>query len=282
MIQTNKIEFRKLRDFGELINVTFEFLKQNLKKLGLSILFIVGPLALITGIIGGIYSASRFNNLSTMQFSFNWPLMFLHYFFILISIHLLVTVTYSYVFLYFEKDYAEIEVSDVFQKTKEFFLPFLGISIGVFLAVLVGTMLFIIPGVYLSVTLSTIYAVKMIEHRSFWEALERCRYLIKNNWWFTFGLIFILGIIQYFFSFIIQLPMSIVTFIGAMHSVTKKGTGINEVVVIITSLVYMFSFFFYTIGIIGITFHYFNLVEQKEARGLMQKISNINETDNIA
>ncbi len=285
MIQTEKIEFRKLRDFGELINVTFEFLRQNLKKLGLSVLFIVGPLALITGIIGGIYNASRFNNLSALKlFSFNWPLLLLHYFFILITAHLLVTVTYSYVFLYFEKDYSAIEVSDVFQKTKEFFFPFLGISIGVFVAVLIGTALFVIPGIYLSITLSTIYAVKMIEGKGFFDAFERCRRLIKDNWWFTFGLILIFAVIQYFFSFILQVPMAIVNFVGMLHSVNKgaAGTGISEIYVIITSLFYMISFFFYTIGIIGIIFHYFNLVEQKEARGLMQKLNNINATDNIS
>ncbi len=281
MIKNEKIEFRKLRDFGELINVTFEFLKQNLKKLGLSILFIVSPLALISGILGGIYNASNFNNITAMRFSFNWPLLFLHYIFILITVHLLVTVTYSYIFLYFEKNVADIEVSDVFQKTKEFFFPFLGASIGVFLAVIVGTMLFIVPGIYLSITLSTIYAVKMIEHKGFFDSFERCRYLIKDNWWFTFGLILIFAVIQYFFSFILQIPMTIVNFVGMMHTL-NKGASVNETIVMITSLIYTFSFFFYTIGIIGITFHYFNLVEQKEARGLMQKIETINMTNNIS
>ena len=78
--------------------------------------------------------------------------------------------------------------------------------------------------------------------------------------------------------------MAIVNFVGMMHSVNKgaAGTGISEIYVIITSLFYMISFFFYTIGIIGIIFHYFNLVEQKEARGLMQKLNNINATDNIS
>ena len=285
MIQTEKIEFRKLRDFGELINVTFEFLRQNLKKLGLSILFIVGPLALITGVIGGIYSASKLNSLSSMQlFTFNLPLLFLHYFFILITAHLLVTVTYSYIFLYFERDHENIDVSDVLQKTKEFFFPFLGISIGVFFAVLLGMLLFVIPGIYLAITLSTIYAVKMIEGHGFFDSFERCRHLIRNNWWFTFGLILIFAVIQYFFSFILQIPMAIVNFVGMMHSVSKGAAGVrvSEFYVVISSLVYMISFFFYTIGIIGITFHYFNLVEQKEARGLMQKLNNINATDNIS
>ena len=281
MITNEKIEFRKLRDFGELLNVTFEFLRQNLKKLGLSLLFIVGPLAIISGIMGGIYNASRFNNIPSSQFPFNWPLFFLYYTFILITIHLLVVVTYSYLFLYFEKEIAEIEVSDVFQKTKEYFFPFLSTSIGVFFAVIVGTMLFIVPGIYLSITLSTIYAVKMIERHGFFDSFERCRYLIKNNWWFTFGLILIFGVIQYFFSFILQLPMTIATFIGMLHTI-NKGPEMSQAIVMITSLIYMFSIFFYTIGIIGITFHYFNLVEQKEARGLMRKIDTINLTNDLS
>ena len=281
MVTTQKIEFRKLRDFGELINVTFEFLRQNLKTLGLSLLFIVGPLTIISGITGGIYNAARFNNISSLQLSFDWPLFFLHYIFVLITIHLLVTVTYSYIFLYFEKDITQIEVSDVFSKTKELFFPFLFTSIGVFFSIMIAMLLFIIPGIYLSIALSTIYAVKMFEHRGFFDSFERCRYLIKNNWWFTFGLILIFAVIQYFFSFILQVPMTIATFVGMMHTI-NKGSSVSEVIVMITSIVYMFSIFFYTIGIIGITFHYFNLVEQKEARGLMQKLDTINTTNNIS
>ncbi len=277
MISTEIIEFRKLRDFGELINVTFEFLKQNLKNLALSILFIVGPAALLSGIIGGLYNSTNINNISisAIRFSYNWPLFLLYYFCLLLTFHLLITVTYSYLYLYFEKDVLEIKVDDVFQKTKQLFFPFMGTSIGVFFAIIIGTLLFVIPGIYLSITLSTIYAVKMIEHKGFFDSFERCRYLIKDNWWFTFGLILIFAVIQYFFSFILRVPMTIASFIGMLHTL-NKGSGVSETIVMISSILYMFSFFFYTIGIIGITFHYFNLVEQKEARGLMQKIESIN------
>ena len=46
-----KIEFYKLRDFGAKMNATIEFLRENMGRLFLNLLFIGGPIALLLSIL---------------------------------------------------------------------------------------------------------------------------------------------------------------------------------------------------------------------------------------
>ena len=56
----NKIEFQRYRDFGQIINSTFEFIRQNFLPLLKSLIFITGPFLLITGLLLGFYQKSIF------------------------------------------------------------------------------------------------------------------------------------------------------------------------------------------------------------------------------
>ncbi len=51
----NFIEFHRTRDFSRKLNATFEFVKQNFKPLGKSILFIAGPPVLVASLVGGSF-----------------------------------------------------------------------------------------------------------------------------------------------------------------------------------------------------------------------------------
>ena len=51
----NFIEFHRTRDFSRKLNATFEFVKQNFKPLGKSILFIAGPPVLLASLVSGSF-----------------------------------------------------------------------------------------------------------------------------------------------------------------------------------------------------------------------------------
>ena len=51
----NFIEFHRTRDFSRKLNATFEFIKQNFKSLGKSILFIAGPPVLVASLVIGSF-----------------------------------------------------------------------------------------------------------------------------------------------------------------------------------------------------------------------------------
>ena len=108
------------------------------------------------------------------------------------------------------------------------------------------------------------------------DAMSRCFYLIKNKWWFTFGLLFVLGLIQGFMGFLFQIPQYIAMFFVAFNSF--DGSGINsttEIILMVTTIISSLNLLFYSISFVGIAFHYFSLVEQKEAKGLLNKIESI-------
>lgn len=267
MDRHQQIEFRKIRDFGELINAAFEFIRQNLKILFFSLLFIAGPGIILTGIAGGLYQGSMsFNKYFLVTAIIYFLLMF-------ITLQLIIAVTYSCLNLYIEKDSADFSVQEVWDRTKEDFLMILFTSIGTGF-VTVFALLLIIPGIYLSVALTIIFMVRMREKLPFFDSVSRCRKLISGNWWFTFALLLILSVIEYFFSFIFAIPQYIAMFIGLLHSTSGKP-DLDSWVLIITSIISSVSYLFYCIPIIGITFHYFSLVEKKEAVGLLQKLETI-------
>lgn len=267
-----KIEFRKVRDFGDLLNTTFAFIKQNFKKLFLSLLFIAGPAIFITGIAAGFYQSNIFSlRLSLENFI---PSALIYYFFIFITFQLILTVTYSYINLYLENNLDEFDVNDVWENVKKNLPMVFLTTIGISVIVLFATILLIIPGIYLGIIFTIIYIVRIQEKLFFFESISRCRYLISGNWWFTFALLLIFSVIQYFLTFLFLIPQYIAMFIGMLH-MRNGQLSLNSTFMMITSIIASVSYFFYAIVLIGISLHYFSLVEKKEATGLMEKLETI-------
>ena len=141
---------------------------------------------------------------------------------------------------------------------------------------LLVTVLLIIPGIYVSVALMIIYIVGLIEDKGFFDSMSRSFYLVKNKWWLTFGLLIVLSLIQGFLGFLFQVPQYIAMFVIAFNSVDGNGTdSFTEIILIVTTIISTLNFIFYAISLVGIAFHYFSLVEQKEAKGLLDKIDSI-------
>jgi hypothetical protein len=71
-------------------------------------------------------------------------------------------------------------------------------------------------------------------------------------------------------------PQYIAMFVVAFNSVDGNGNNsFTEIIFIVTSIISSLNFLFYAISFIGIAFHYFSLIEQKEAKGLLDKIESI-------
>jgi hypothetical protein len=271
-MQVNKIEFRKIRDFGELLNITFEFIRENFKKLFLSLIFIAGPGIILAGIAGAFYGSSFFNIGNTFDLLFfSGAVYFIALF---ISIHLIITVTYSFIELYLETELTGFDINDVWERVKKNFFALLLTSIGSIILIALASLLIIIPGIYLSIVLSIIYIVRLREKLGFFESVSRCRQLVSGNWWFTFALMLILVVIQVFIGFIFSIPEYIRLFIGFLHM--QNETPAFGAIMIITQIISSFGYIFNSILVIGLAFHYYSLVEKKEAVGLLEKLNSIN------
>jgi hypothetical protein len=273
-----KIEFQRYRDFGQIINASFEFLRENIKQLAKAVIFLVGPFILLTGIFGGLYQKDLFSFTSTTTSLSEFGISFgLYILFAFLSIMILISTVYSYIIIYIRKeDDLPIEVDDVWIKVKDNIFKTILFSIGYTIITLLATVLLIIPGIYVSIALMIIYIVGLNEDKGFFESMSRSFYLVKNKWWFTFGLLIVLSLIQGFLGFLFQVPQYIAMFVTAFNSVDGNGTdSFTEIILIVTTIISTMNFIFYAISLVGIAFHYFSLVEQKEAKGLLEKIDSI-------
>jgi hypothetical protein len=273
-----KIEFQRYRDFGQIINATFEFLRENFKQLAKAVIFLVGPFILLTGIFGGLYQKDLFSLTSTTTSLSEFGISFgLYILFAVISVMILISTVYSYLIIYLRKeDELPIEVDDVWIVVKSNIFKTILFSIGYTLVTILATILLIIPGIYVSIALIIIYVVGLNEGKGFFDSMSRSFYLVKNKWWFTFGLLIVLSLIQGFLGFLFQVPQYIVMFVVAFNSADGNGTdSLTEIILIVTTIISTLNFVFYAISLIGIAFHYFSLVEQKEAKGLLDKIDSI-------
>ena len=288
----NKIEFRKKRDFGDVINATFTFLKAHLGHFFRMQLFISLPFALIAVIFISIFPARDLFVVS--DFSKNTGQNIFHiivYAIAGLTVPIfLVSGIYQYVDLYIKKgtnflvtDLWKAILGKFWSMTKMYFLfsitfTLLLIVIGLFVALIISNsgINFVLIGLwylfsgavslYFLVPLSFIFIIRSFEpEKTFWQIIKRSVYLVKGNWWSCFGTIIIMIFIQYILILIIQIPFTI--FGMAITQANFMGVlSMSGIVRTITIIVTLF------LPILATIFQYFSLVEMKDAIGLNEQV----------
>lgn len=213
----------------------------------------------------------------------------------------------NYIILYHEKKTNKIEVAEVWSRVQNTFWTYLGTTFLFFIALLLayiallipvfilgaispfliffGFMFFAVAFVFLLISSYLTYFVQLYERKNFFDALVRSYKLINNGkWWSTFGLLFILQLIMGISSYIFMIPYYFVMFTYGLHSVSGESPlqipdSLYIVAFVCFTLYYMAQMLLSALPNVGIAFQYFNLVELKEARGLMSQIETIGQND---
>ncbi|MFC6997046.1 hypothetical protein [Rufibacter roseus] len=274
------IDFRVERDFGQKINATFGFIRQNFAPLSRCILFIAAPFALLAGIFSGLFQSSQLQALNGEYGAFDSFSMMVgnvHYlatmFFSLMAFVMLSLTVYSYLVLRMDYE-GPIEVTDVWEVVKSQAVAVFYSSVAVVIMVALGMLLLIVPGIYLSVVLSIFIIVMVREDLGFIDAVERCFYLMKGNWWPTFGYILVIGLIQALIAFVASLPSMVVYVLRIFH----LPGGTNDMVFIAASTFSsIVNLLLYVITTVALAFQYFTLVEIKDGVGLLEKVNQIGQ-----
>ena len=244
--------------------------------------------------------ADSFGKNFSYIFSFNYLISIT--FLILASISVAIT-TYAFIIEYRDRENKEtITIERVWARMRVILLPVLG-SFGIvilitfmillvfggiigalissgggifsgFLSVLLVLIAFI-PIIYLGVMYSLSPAIVAYEGIDIWEALNRAKFLIKDKWWSTFGLIMIITIINSFVSMIFATPAMIVTFMKLL-SVGGNISG-NLPLIITTVISTIGQVVVSSLTYIAISFQYFNLVEKREGTSLKMLIQSIGQ-----
>lgn len=297
----NKIEFMRYRDFGQILNSTFEFIRQNFLPLLKSLIFIVGPFLLITGILLGFYQKSVLTIFNITSFSQMGIIALLLIILIFLVTQMMLTTVYSFILIYLSKtEFTPISIDEIWDSVKQNFYKVLGLNavifflfliyLTVFLLIIVavsggtsgsglGIFLFFILFillVFIMVKMCLAYMIMLYERIGIWASIQRSFYLTKNKWWFSFGLIFVLSLIQSLMGFIFQIPQYIIMVTTMFNSLDGSGvSGVTEILIMLTSIIAAFQYLLFSLIIIALAFLYFSLVEQKEGKGLIERIESI-------
>ncbi|WP_020597726.1 hypothetical protein [Spirosoma panaciterrae] len=293
------IQLFQQRDFGNKINATFQYITQNFRSLGLALLYIVGPVALVAGIASGVMQSNIFDlgkmtedagRDSSAPFAAGYalalsifsPAFWITMLFSLLAILAVSLATYAHMKVYARKTQLnvptsftgaiDISVTDVWEEMQP--LIGRGVLISVLSAIItfVAAMFFAIPGIYVGIVLSLGLVVTTFEETDFSQTWNRCFTLIRDKWWSTFGLIVVMGIISAIVGMVFSVPAGIIgvlTGLKLLPNVASFWLILGNVIATVGGTLLR------TLIYVAIGFQYTNLVERQEGRGLLSAIDSI-------
>jgi hypothetical protein len=285
-----KIEFKQIREFGDLIGDTMVFIKQNFKPLLKAFftfcgIFILGSMvsSILTqlqmvdlfeemrgGNVEGIYGNSPFNIF--YNFGVNYVLLII---FVVLNYTAMYVTVLSYISIYIQKGNVAPTLPEIWTYFKFYFWRILGS--GVLMTMFLGLcfMCCIVPFIYVFPAASLFYVVMIMENANFSHSFERPYKLLKGEWWITAATFLIIWVITYACSLIVQIPAGIVSLATTF---THLEQPLNRSSAIITAVCQHIANVFMIIPIIGATFIYFNLVERKESIGLLSRMEGLGQS----
>jgi hypothetical protein len=308
------INYHRTRDFSEKMSATFEFVRQNFKGLAKSLLLIAGPPIVVAGLVRWSMfndfsiSASMLAGGDTellkeyfFSVSFWMQALLMLVLFIVSSVTTIATIN-NYIILYGEKQSNQIQTNEVWERVRDTFWMYLGtivlltllffaayIALVLFFVLLaavspflifIGVIVFIPALIYFVISCALVFIIKGYERIGFFEAVGRSIKLVQGKWWSTFGLIFVLYLVLFVLSIALSIPWYVITSIFSLHDTEAVVTGTLNASLGIFGLItftvtYLLQSIMYSLPNIGIAFQYFNLVERKEARGLISQIESL-------
>lgn len=289
-----QIEFYQKRQFGDKLNATFVFIRENAWPYLKMQLLIAGPILLISSILVNQLSLGflSFNEEITASFVIDMFRIYgLTLLITLVTTTIMPVIAYSYMKAYQSKAPEDITVATVTNGFANKFFNLLGFNILTYIVVIIGLFFLIIPGIYLGVVLSIGASIIVFEDNNPIDGFGRAFTLIKEKWWSTFGLIIVMAIIGFVINMLFGLPRSIFFGVKVFTALEDEQfvESIGEMSQTDQLLNVLFSIFetfgnilTYSLTYIALAFQYFNLVERRESRGLVSKIEQMDQQDNEA
>ena len=295
-----KLELREERDFGQKFNAVFTFVQTNFKSFIKVIGLTVGPLALIGGFFFGLFYSKIFGMMRSATggdipevFGVGVDILIACLFLMLASLWMVIAV-YAFMAEYADGN-ENITIEAVWKRGKGKIIPTIGFIflIVVAISMFVGLVI-VLPGndiglvvafkillafvvlFYVTFTLMLVLPDMVIEGSGVFESIERSFVLIRGKWWSTFGLYFVMNLISGFATYIFAIPL----YIALVITILLQTSAGETLTVIGSCIMFLGQFLMMTLPILAIGFQYFNLVERKEATGLLKKIDQLGKRVN--
>ena len=270
-----RIEFRKKREIGDVFTDSFKFLKLEIKPLTRLMGIYAFPFIILYGIVQVYIQKNILGNidLSDMEnVMANLGPMYLNIFlfslFGLFIQALVIATFYTYIEAYVKKGKGNFELSDITPQLFNNGLLAIGASLAIYVMVIFGLILCIVPGIYFANTLSPAIIILLFERKGIAAALTRSAFLVNRQWWNTF-LINIVGlIIIWTVSFVFSIPGMLAGFSISLTNPVTTPLDYPDWYWVLSGISTIVSSVFYIIPYTLIAFQYFNLDEITKPEGL--------------
>jgi hypothetical protein len=264
-----EIQFRKKREIGDIFTDTFEFIRQEYKPISKLVVVYVLPFLLLYGVVQvylqkNVISKIDFSDSETLLANIG-PLylnVFLFALFGLFVQSLLIATYYTYIEAYVKKGKGNFDLSEITPHLFSNGLLAIGASLVIFIVVMFGLILCIVPGIYFANTFSIAIIILIFEKKGLGNALMRSSLLIKSEWWSTF-LINIAGIVLIWTaSFIMSLPLILTGLSVGIISQSQTPVEYPDWYWVVIGASTVVSSVLYIIPYTFLAFQYFNLDER--------------------
>lgn len=146
--------------------------------------------------------------------------------------------------------------------------------------VLIGaTILLVIPAIYLMVPMSLVYVIRHVEGLNFSDAIGRARTLVRDQWWWTLGVLFVMGLIQTMIGWIGAMPATVMSMITLFSDLEGGGgtpsTFTMILLIVAQTISTIVSAFASLIGLSTVVYLYFSHRERIEGASLLERIRSI-------
>lgn len=323
MQNVSLINFQEARDFGSTMNVTYRFIRQNLKGLGKSLLFFAAPAVLlgsvfyhevISGMLRmtrnqGIYGGASPFGVDEYYTSLNfWISLLGALVFMLIGGVATVSTTHAYVLTYQERQTTQIDLGEVWRRSRGLFVRtftsmimyYLGMTVGLgVLMIPVGILIFItslispllsgismtlyyVGTLVLCIYFAMVFFIRNKERIGFFPALSRLTRITKGKFWNTVMLGGINIYVQIVFSLLFLIPWYIYLIVTYLHNVSAEplesvGFLQESVSTALFMLYSMASILLVAIPLVALAVQYYSLSERSESIGLLARIETFGE-----
>lgn len=258
-----KLNLVQDRKFGENISMAFDFIAVNFKNTKTVIIYMV-ILAVVAGLVATIPYLMADNVLGGTMIS-----VILLYGVAFLAGGLAITYAASYMKLYINSADGNITESEAMAYTKSNLVK---VYWGLFLyglAVFLGSILLIIPGIFIGYACFFVGYCMVHYDLGAVDALKKSYELTKNNWWITVGYVLVIAVIIGLATIIFKLIGMALMFLGTV------GVAIGSIIT------YIISFVTYVISTFAIGVHFYNLVDKKEGVNVSSQIDSIGQKTNF-
>ena len=276
------IEFKKERDLSSIITDAFKFVRLEGKQFFLTILktaiipIIISAIAMIYYMIS-LSSFDLSDSTNTMSYILSVLVMMIAYLAAFIFINL--------ASMYYIKSYIDnkgiVNKDEVSKNTKEKFWSFTGFGILSGLILSASFMLCFLPVFYTWTVLSLGASILVFENETAGATIGKCFSFVKGHFWETFGVVIVVGILVGVLGYVFQIP-------ALIYQIIKTAVGITDndptkivslfkdpIYIVLTIIAIIGRFAFYSISIVTNVLIYFDINEQKNATGTIEKIENL-------